>query len=95
MNARPSTGPWRARGYDVWRKGGEHVAYCGPNHTPESVYPAACRARDEANARFIALAPEMAEVIADLLKWVAPADIEADVLARAEEVMERINQVKE
>jgi len=46
--------PWTFDGYNVSQPSGRYIAYTGPSHTPDDIYPPACKAEDEANAEFIA-----------------------------------------
>jgi hypothetical protein len=45
--------PWTFDGYNVSQPSGRYIAYTGPSHTPDDIYPPACKAEDEANAEFI------------------------------------------
>jgi hypothetical protein len=45
--------PWIADGYNVRQPSGRYIAYTGPSHTPDDIYPPACKAEDKANAAFI------------------------------------------
>jgi hypothetical protein len=66
MKQQHTPGPWKADGYDVRQSskvGSRMIAYTGPHHTPDSEYPKACRMADEVNARLIASAPELHDMI--------------------------------
>jgi hypothetical protein len=45
--------PWQRDGYNIRRPSGRYVAYTGPSHTPDEIYPMACKMEDMANAEFI------------------------------------------
>jgi hypothetical protein len=65
---KPTPTPWIAVGYDVRQPNGRHVAYTGPHHTLAEFYPPACKAEDEANARFIARACNNYDALVDALR---------------------------
>ena len=67
MSKSHTPGPWEANGYDVRQPRGRYIAYCGPSHTPDDVYPKSCKIEDEANARIIAAAPELLNVLEDII----------------------------
>jgi len=76
MKTQHTPGPWEVDGYHV-RQSGQYgtrmiadVCYTGPHHTPPDQYPKSCRITDESNARLIAAAPDLLEVLEDAFKCI-------------------------
>jgi hypothetical protein len=65
--------PWIADGYNVRQPSGRYIAYTGPSHTPDDIYPPACKAEDEANAEFIVRAANSHESMVEALQGVLDA----------------------
>jgi hypothetical protein len=67
MKTQHTPGPWVADGYNVKQPRGRYIAYTGPSHTPEDIYPKSCAMEDKANANLIAAAPDLLAALEELL----------------------------
>jgi hypothetical protein len=65
--------PWISDDYDVRQPNGRFIAYTGPSHTPDAIYPPACKAEDKANAEFIVRACNSHESMVEALQGVLDA----------------------